>query len=406
MTTAALVGLVVLLAVSFWAPLRNVRRMLGIAHLVASGYAFLVLGGVVGLAAGGESARPLVRDLGPIVAFAAGWVGFASGSRFEYRVLRTVPATAYLRALAPALAAAAAVGAASAALLVLAGAPLPQAIAGALCLAAAAASTGPTLAAVLRTQRARRSRDAAAMLRMIEFSSGISDGLVVILAVLAFALVRTGAEPSPPAVILLVAAGGGGVLGLALWLFLGGRASDDERMLLGLGMLAMIAGFGAWLEVAPAGIAAIAGAAAANLPGGRSEILIRAVRRVERPVVVILMAVIGLYIADARTGYIAALVGVMTAVRLGAKLVAGGPPRAALPGAPNLGAPRGWALGLAPQGILGLVVALGFFQVWRDDVGLAVLGAAAFGGLINEILGPLLLLRVLRRTAGGGEEAR
>ena len=399
MATAALVGLVVLLAVSFWAPLRSVRRALAIAHLVASGYVFLVLGVIVGLAVGAAEERPLVGELGPIIAFAAGWVGFASGSRFEYRVLRTVPATAYGRALAPALAAAVVTGGVSLAVLVLADAPVPQAIAGALCLAAAAASAGPTLAAVLRAPRARRSRDAAAMLRMIEFSSGIADGLVVLLALLAFTLVRPGVEPSAPAVILAVSAGGGVVLGAALWLFLGGRASDDERMLLGLGMLAMIAGFGAWLHVAPAAIAAIAGAVLANLPGARSEVLVRAVRRVERPVVVILMAVIGMYVAGARSWQVAVLVGVMTAVRLGAKVIAEGRPQRALEGAASLGAPGEWALGLAPQSILGLVVALGFFQVWRDDIGRTVLGAAAFGGLINEILGPWLLLRALRRVS-------
>jgi hypothetical protein len=71
-----------------------------------------------------------------------------------------------------------------------------------------------------------------------------------------------------------------------------------------------------------------------------------------------------------------------------------------------LATPAQWTLGLAPQGILGLVVALSFFHVWRDDLALAVLAAVALGGLINELLGPMLLLRVLRRLSTEEGRAR
>jgi hypothetical protein len=398
LSTATLAVLVALLAVSFWRPLRRLRGALG-GHLVASGHAFLVLGVAVGIAFGLPREAAFVDNLGPIVALAAGWVGFAAGTRFEGQVLRTVPVHAYARALAPALAAAAAVGAAGVAVLAYAGAPTAQVAGGALCLAAAAASAGPTLAAVLRTRRARRSRDAAAMLRMVEFSAGIADGLVVVLALAAFALVRPYAEPIAPASILALSVGGGAALGIAAWLFLGGDAIDDERLLLGLGALALIAGLGGYLEVSPAAVGAVAGVVLANLPGGRADVLVGAVRRVERPVVVILMAVIGMHIAGGVTRHVVPLVVAMTGLRLGAKALAGGRARDALDGAPSLATPAQWTLGLAPQGILGLVVALSFFHVWRDDLALAVLAAVALGGLINELLGPMLLLRVLRRLS-------
>jgi hypothetical protein len=42
---AAFVALLVaLLAVTYWAPLRHVRRALGLAHLLVTGHLFLVFG--------------------------------------------------------------------------------------------------------------------------------------------------------------------------------------------------------------------------------------------------------------------------------------------------------------------------------------------------------------------------
>lgn len=400
MTTAAIAALVALLALSFWRPLRRMRRVLGPAHMVATGHAFLVLGVLLGLPSGATYDSHVVRGLAPIIAFAAGWVGFAAGSRFEWRVLATVPPRAFARALAPAVAAFVAVAAASAAVLVVAGAPRAQAAAGALCLGAVAASAGPMLAAMLRTRGARRSADATAMLRMVEFSAGIADAVVVVAALVAFAVFRPGtADGGEAALVLVLSVTGGAVLGGALWLFLGGRASDDERLLLGLGMLAMVAGLGGWLDVAPAAVAAVAGIVLANLPGERAAVLFAAVRRVERPVVVILMATIGFYIAGPVTWHLVWLIAAMTLVRAGARALAGGGRGRSLAGAPSLATPAGWTLGLTPQGILGLVVALAFFHVWHDDIARTVLAAAAIAGLINELIAPFVLLAVLRRIA-------
>lgn len=399
MSTIALAGLVALLALSFWRPLRSVRRALGFSHLIASGYAFVGVGLVAGYALGSSRHHTLVDDLGPIVAFAAGWVGFTVGSRFESRVLRTVPPRAFARALAPAFAAAASVGAAGAVTFIAVGATPTEIIAASLCLAAAAASAGPTLAAVVRTKRVRRSRDAVAMLRMAEFAAGVADALVLALAMVSFAVFQSATAQTGSLVILAAAIGGSAVLGFALWLFLGGRADDDERLLLGLGLLAMTAGFAVWLQMPPAALAALAGAVVANMPHERAAPFLGAVRRVERPVVVILMAASGLYIAQPMSWLVAPLLAAMVVLRLVAKTLAAGSPVRALASAPSLGAPRGWTLALAPQGILGLVVALSFLHVWNDAVGRGVLAAVALGGLLNEGLAPWLLLRAVRRAS-------
>jgi hypothetical protein len=391
-----LVAIVLGAAVVFWRPPKPVRR-LGADHLVSTGHAFLLLGALIA-AFFGPRLLPVTEAIGPIVAFVAGWVGFATGMRFDRRLLRAVPLRAVGFALAPAAAAAIAVGIAGASSLYLFGTPLAESIAGGLVLGAAAASSGPTLAAVLRTRRAGRSAQARATLRMIEFSAGIDDILVLVLTMLAFALFRPGSDPVAPMWVVALSLLGSAVLGLTLWLFLGGRARQDERLLLGLAMIAFTSGFASWLHLSPAAVAAIAGITLVNLPGDRAALLVRTIRRVERMAVVILMTVIGLHAAGIRGWMVVPLILALTLLRFGAKHVAGEAVARPIPGAPGLCAASRWTYGLAPQGTLGLVVALSFFHVWKDASSLAVLAAVAVASVLNEAYSPWLLLALVRRV--------
>ena len=397
MSTALLVLVLLLaLAITFWRPLRRVRTAIGVSHLFATGHAFLVIGYLAGLVVE-EGPSPLSADLRPIVAFVAGWVGFATGIRFDLRVLRAVPAVAYGVALLPGLAAAAVIGGTSAIAMLWMGMSVDEALGGALVVAAAAASTGPTLAAIVRTRRPGRAHQVRPVLRMIEFSAGFGDILVIALAFLAFTLFRPGAEPLGPAVLFLLALGGGAILGLVTWLFLGGNASDDERLLLGLAMLAFVAGFGGWLHVSPAALTAVAAIVVVNLPGSRVALLLRAVQRVERPAVVILMIVIGFHVSGPLHWVFLPLLVALTALRSFTKVWSADAVSGKVPGAPGLAIARGWGHGLIPQGTLALMVALSFYHVWDDAIARSVLAAVACAALLNEIAAPWLLYRLLRR---------
>ena len=112
------------------------------------------------------------------------------------------------------------------------------------------------------------------------------------------------------------------------------------------------------------------------------------------------MTVIGFHATRHLSWMVLPLAACMTVVRLCAKRwsadaaarwSAGG-----IDGASHLATCRRWGDGLAPQGILGLMVALSFFHVWADDVSRTVLAAIAAGSIINELLAPWLLLRLLR----------
>ncbi len=391
---SALAIVLIAAAFTYWRPLRRVRIALGFHHLVATGHVFLVLGFLLGLVLG-EEQLPFTEDLSPIVALVAGWIGFATGMRFDLRILRTVPRRAFFVALVPAVSAGLAIGAGAAGLLLYLGTDTTQAGAAAVVLAAVAASSGPTLVSMIRARRPGRSSEARPVLRLIEFSAGIDDLVVVLLAMVAFGVFRLGAPGWTPVLWLLAATGGGGLLGGVTWLFLGGRATEGERLLLGIGMLIFIAGFAGWLYFSPAAVAAIAAMVLVNLPGERMTRLFDAVRRVERPAVVLLMAVIGFHLTGRVTWIFFPLVLGLTAVRLLCKRWAGALV-SSVSVMSGLRTGRNWADGLAPQGTLSLLVALGLFYVWQDDLSRTVLAAVTVASVINETLAPWLFLRLLK----------
>jgi hypothetical protein len=390
----ALAIILVAIAATYWRPLRRVRTALAIDYLLSTGHAFLLLGFALGQMFR-DRPEPVADDLGPVVAFVAGWVGFATGMRFDRRVLRTVPAAAFGAALLPAIGGATVVAGAAGAILLAVHVPFDDAWAAALILGAAAASSGPTLVAVLRRRRAGHSAVARPVLRMLEFSAGVDDLIVILLVLVSFALFRVGADPVAPWWLVAVSVGGGSLLGGVTWLFLGGRASEHERLLLGLAMLAFTAGFAGWLQMSPAAVGALAAIVLVNLPGDRMAQLFVAVRKVERPAVVILMTAIGFHTSGGVTWLFWPLVGSMTVLRGLAKHVSGEVANVFAPG-PGMRTCRGWAWGLTPQGLLGLMVTLSFYHVWQNDLSRTVLAAVAAASLINEVAAPWLVFRLLR----------
>lgn len=112
----------------------------------------------------------------------------AAGVRCHVRVLRTVPQVAYAVALLPALTAAVVVGLVSLGILLMAGFAPDRAQGAALIMAAAAAGSGPTLAALVCARQAGRAACMRATLHMVELSAAVGNAVALVLAVLAFAL--------------------------------------------------------------------------------------------------------------------------------------------------------------------------------------------------------------------------
>lgn len=134
-----------------------------------------------------EMTRP-ARVLLVASSLAAAGAAVAAGMRCKLRVLRTVPQVAHAVALLPALMAAVVVGLVSLGILLMAGLAPDRARGAALIMAAAAAGSGPTLAALVCARQADRAACMRTTLHMVELSAAIGNAATLMLAVLAFAL--------------------------------------------------------------------------------------------------------------------------------------------------------------------------------------------------------------------------
>src|SRR5437879_6388824 len=85
-----------LLAARLPRPLSHRSPSLDLA--ITAGVPLILLGLVLG--PGIELARPLLRALAPLTAFAIGWIGAVLGARFEWRYARRIPRAAWLLAAA------------------------------------------------------------------------------------------------------------------------------------------------------------------------------------------------------------------------------------------------------------------------------------------------------------------
>jgi hypothetical protein len=380
------------------------RTALGAHHLLATGQLFLVLGFALNLALG-EVTASHIQALNPFVAFVSAWVGFATGMRFEAKILRKFPRSAFLVGLVPALGAASVVGSLGACALLYFHTPPREAYALALVLAAAAASSGPTLVAIIRRRRPGKSSLARPVLRMLEFSAGLSDLVVILLSALSFSFFQASGPLPSGAILALASVSGGSLLGLVLWLFLGGRATEDEKLLLGIGMLTFIAGYSEWLQLSPVVVAFCSATVLVNLPGARSARLTSFVGRVERPAVVILMAAVGVGLRPTVVPLLIPLLLLMTGVRLLSKRWSGNLVLSPSTSAQGLAARPDWADGLTAQGTLGLIMALGCSHIWRDDAARTVLAAIASASIINELAAPFFYLSLLKAITKAGHAA-
>ncbi len=396
MTGPALVA--VLVGAAFLASARRFgrfRQALGLAHLVVTGHAFLIVGAAVGLAVTGPQLDAMSPLLTPMVALVAGTLGFSIGMRFHGRVLRVMPRGAARVALLPGLGVALLTGALAAGLLLSVGLPAVESVAAALITAAGAAASAPTLAAAIRRRRGGRSPETLASLRLMELSAGLSNAITLSAAVLAFGLMRAGAFDALALGWVLCNVALGLITGVLTWLFLGGRARRDERLLLGVGMVAFTAGLAEWFGLSPAALCATAGATLVNLPGDRMASMAQAIARLERPAVVLLMTLAGVYAVQDLPLVTLALVALLTVVRGVAATRIARRVSGSLAPSTGLAARPDWGKGLISQGSLGLVCALAFRQVWPGSAAEWALAAIAIASLLNELAAPRVLLAVL-----------
>jgi Kef-type K+ transport system membrane component KefB len=359
-----------------------IERKLGISQMITAGFPFVVLGWIARTPAVGLLNDQLLSELSPLLRVGLGCIGFVAGFRLATSIR---PSPALLRTAAFATVVPFACVAILSGLLLLwisGDAPStalrdPVFLRDALILGTAGAMTGKLSRDVFRSSRTDALLNP--ILRLEELVG------VVALAVIA-AYFRPGVAVTwqlPGTAWLLLTLGLGVSLGLIAYLVLNRPQDGPEFVLLTLGLIGFCAGTAGYLRLSPIVIAFIAGTFLALLPDLARQRLSEALRRVERPIYLLSLIVVGaLWQIDDWRGW--ALVPVFTGARLlGKRVGIGLVPRFA---GQDLTAEQSRALTIAPIGPLAVAIVVNAQLLYPGGSISPIVAAVIAGGMLTEIV--------------------
>lgn len=289
-----LLGLVALLVLAYVGGHPRVTRLeerLGIAQVVTSGLPYVFLGL---LARRIDVLNDATLDqILPLLQFGLGWIGFQTGFGLEARALdrvaRGTGTVVILLTGFPFLV----IGGASALLLWLVGlGPDPFALArDASLLGLAGALSAPTLERVIGQKMSAQSLELARAVGHLDDVVGV----IALACLAAFLHVTEGSLGwhMPGVGWVFVTFGMAVAVGLVVYTVLRGTDSAGEKTSLLLGSVALTAGLSGYLALSPLVICFLAGVLLRNLPGEDKDQLEDAFRRLERPIYLLFLVIVG-----------------------------------------------------------------------------------------------------------------
>lgn len=293
-----ILGLLAVMALAYLGGHRRVidwEKRLGISQVITAGLPFIVLGIIARLPAVGILNDRVLAEIGPLLRIGLGAIGFVAGFRFEARLLQGLPKGASSVALLSTLLPAAAVAAATAPLLLAFSATSwsdslrdPVFVRDALILATAGAMTARS---TVRWHGPGGGDGLAARIIRIEEVAGVL-GLA---AVAAFFRARDvdGAWQLPGMVWLLLTLGLGTALGLLFYAVMVATRRKPDFLTVTAGAIAFAAGAAGYLHLSSVAVAFVAGVIIANFPGDFQARLRQMLKRLERPIYLLSLLVIG-----------------------------------------------------------------------------------------------------------------
>lgn len=360
-------------------PALDPARFPALARLAAGGFLFLIFGVVLGPSAVGVLSEGDLGSLRPVMALGLGTAGVILGLNLEPRLLRLLPRPVYSAALAHSGTAFFFVAVPLWVPLLLTSRPSVQAAVGAASLLGAAASLSSGHFAVLAYRGGRMDRVrglGVALLTMLDDAVGL---VVLALALLLGAAPSVGEGLGLVFLALLL-----GILCGALLAFLTHALNDPaELATVALGMVALVGGAAAYLRVS-ALLAGVACGATLALVGGRmAERVARALGRVERPVFLVLVFLVGcgVYTRDWAAW---ALVPGYVGLRFLGKVVGGQLAQKLTAGVLELPPRVGYAL--IAQGGLALCLVAEYELLVPGGLSRRVLDVVVVGAVVNELL--------------------
>ncbi len=367
---------------------RIARMPVLLKSLISSGLGFFAIGLLLGPQAAGLFDQQALSGLDVLVNLGIGWVGLLFGLQFYWTDLKKISGPCFEVAAVESLTTMLLVGAGISALpFFISGQPdwLPP-----LLLAAIASTSSPTIAA----QVALDTRGCGTLTRMVRVVTSI-DALPAVM-VTGAAMCFSSLHP----------AGAGLLSGGWMWLgatFLFGlalgtlfhlmtlfRYSDNQLLVVVLGLVVFSGGVAHFLALSPLLINMLVGIVVANRSPLRSRVL-GSLLRLEKPVYLILLTMAGAVWSLPPLSLLA-LVPPFIILRFGGKLLGGAlAGRRAAPGS----GPLGIGPGLLPHGGMALAIALSVAQFFPGPLGNLVLTAAIGSVFAASLISPWTMQRLL-----------
>ncbi len=358
--------------------------------LIASGLGFFLVGLLLGpyatnlLDAGDQKSLDVVVNLG------VGWVGLLFGLQFYRRDLRRFPARHYLGAGVESLFTMLVVGAGMWAAVGLSpwAAPVWLTVG---VLAIVASTTSPTIA----EQIVHDTRPRGPITDTIRLISSVDAVPAIVL--LGVGLCFSPLHPADAGVLgsgwlwVATACGLGLTLGALFHLITLYRYTDNQLLVIVLGLTVFCGGAAHYLRLSPLFVNMIAGMVVANRSPQRLRIL-RSLLAVEKPIYLVLLTLAGA-MWTCPPASLVALVPLFILLRLIGKFV-GGHLATTVAGLATRSS-LGLGPGLVPHGGMAVVIALNVKQFFPGALGDLALSAAVASVLVAALVGPLTLQRLL-----------
>jgi len=382
----ALLGLLLLLSFAYVGGhprVQALERRIGVSQVITAGFPFVLLGLVSRLPAVGILTDELLAKLSPLLRIGLGCIGFVTGFRFS-ALFRTAPSADIVRAATLATVVPfVAVASSSGALLLWMSDDLttaafrdPVFMRDALILGTAGAMTARSGADLFRSEDGDR---VLVRLFRLEELAGIV-GLAIVAAY--FRPKGDVTWQLPGTAWLLMTLGVGVALGGIAYVVFRGSRRGPEFVVLTLGAIAFCAGMAGYLRLSSVVVAFVAASCLALLPSEQRERIRLALGRLERPVYLLSLIVIGaLWQVDDWRGWV--LVPVFAVARLGGKWLSS---RLAM-GSADLGLRREdrHLLAISPMGPLAIAIVVNAQLLYPGGSMSPIVAAVIGGAIMTEI---------------------
>jgi Kef-type K+ transport system membrane component KefB len=360
--------------------------------LIASGLGFFFVGLLLGPHAANLLDARAQESLDVVVNLGVGWVGLLFGLQFYRRDLLRFPARLYMSAGVQSLFTMLVVGAGMWAVVALSPWAAPVWLTVGI-LAVISSTTSPSIA----EQMIHDTRPRGPITDAVRLISSVDAVPAIVL--LGILLCFSPLHPKGAGVLgsgwlwVAAACGLGLALGALFHLITLYRYTDNQLLVIVLGLTVFCGGAAHYLRLSPLFVNMVVGMMVANRSPQRLRIL-RSLLGVEKPIYLVLLTLAGAMWALPPVSLFA-LVPLFIVLRLIGKFVGGY--LATMAAGLEFRSPLGMGPGLVPHGGMAVVIALNVKQFFPGAIGDFALSAAVASVLVAAPMGPYALLRLLRQ---------